>query len=103
MTQTLLCLLTRDDYSGVLGWAEYIVPDKNSRQGCPRLTAYGTDGQVLFSLSGPENTRHAQQHAGQLGMRLVVGDYFGVTAWRPESESAPAYARRVYADLLLKT
>lgn len=97
MAQMILCLLTRDDYSGVLGWAEFTVADEDSSQDNSRLIAYDTDGEVLFSLLGREDTRHAQQHASQLGMHLVLSDYFGVTKWRPDSESAPAYARRVYA------
>lgn len=97
MTQMILCLLTRDDYSGVLGWAEFTVPDEDSLQDNSRLIAYDTDGKVLFSLFGREDTHRAQQRASRLGMHLVISDYFGVTKWRPESESAPAYARRVYA------
>lgn len=97
MSSVILCLVVRDDYSAVVGWAEWSFPGEYSRRDRSQMTAYDTDGQRLFSRQGEWP---AVQRATELGLRLVIGNYFGLDDSRPEGESAPAYARRRYPHLL---
>jgi hypothetical protein len=97
MPSVVLCLVVRDNYSAVVGWAEWSLPEEYSRQDRSRMTAYDTDRRRLFSRQGE---RHAVRRAKELGLRLVVGDYFGLDESRPDGESAAAYARRRFAHLL---
>lgn len=82
-------LLTRSDYSAVVGYAECIGDYDQRGHYAPRVTGYDTDRHQVFTRKG---LTRAERRTHELDMRLVATGYFGLDNGRPEHMSAPAYA-----------
>lgn len=88
-----LYLLTTTDYSAVIGYAECEERSALDFSGTyvPRVVGYDTDQRQIFTRKGLIN---AERRAHNLGMRLVVATYFGISTMRPEDMSSAAYAHK---------